>query len=132
MPPESHRQTPGGTPRSAVVPLSARVKTATDRPSEAATTTARRVCAARETSPAREPPTMTGSRGSTHGASVVRTPATSAPSRASTQESWVWARISSPERAPVQVVISSPSASTCTKVCCWTTPYCWRRSVIES
>ena len=67
--------------------------------------------------PATEPPTITGSSGSTQGASVVSTPATRAPSRASIAAqptfAWISAR-SSESYPPVHFVSCPPPESMCT------------------
>lgn len=69
-----------------------------------------------------EPPTITGRSGSTQGARVVSTPATKAPSRASTAQT-VRPAISSAVSDPVNFARASPEGSTWTNVCCTVTPY---------
>src|SRR5215207_8674208 len=75
MPPEIACHTCGGTPSSAVVALSSRVKATTLTASDAAMTYGRQ--RARRASPpcTIAPPTTMGSSGSTHGAATVSTPA---------------------------------------------------------
>ena len=70
---------------NAVVALRAKVNTATETPSDAVITYAR---LRSEPEPFSEPPTITGSIGSTHGARVVNTPAMKAPKRASIRSPW--------------------------------------------
>ncbi len=149
-PPLTHCQTSGGTPIRAVDALSSRVKTTTEIPSDAAMTKARRrearrACWATATAAppseapssdgsASEPPTITGSSGSTHGASVVSTPATNAPISSSmgSPTQTVWPEISSAVSDPVNFARAFPDGSTWTNVCCTVTPYCFFRAVDES
>ena len=93
-------QTCGSTPMRAVETLSRRVKATTESPSEAVTTSAR-VRAVEAT----EPPTTTGRTGRTHGASVVSTPATSAPDKGEHHASC--AAMSAPETEPVHFFSAS-------------------------
>ena len=124
---------------NAVDACSTRVKTTTETPREAVTTSARgvpvsrRVVTAAPARPAARPgsgnrpagattdsPTTTGSSGSTHGARVVRTPATSAPRSRTTAQTR--AAISAPVSVPVQTPCFAPSAPIDTNVHCRVTP----------
>lgn len=114
MRPETHFQKDSGTPMRTVEALRSSVKRMSETPSEATMTKARRLLAL---PPSIEPPTMTGKRGRTHGASTVKTPATNEISRSVMRPYWMRASTCASVVASPHFAIFVPSSSTCTNVC---------------